>query len=306
VVDNSFVEEAWPEPRPNTIYVISCNTFPLDHLPADFLRKVEHTEGVGLLHASDEWLGGVSDAYRSFKFVIRTHWRSGLAKRGILTVPLGFPKNTTKTSGLTRASARKNAWMFFGNKIATRLEMLRAFEQLPGRAKAGDGRVSHEQYCEMMRDTVFIPAPMGNVMAETWRFYEALEFGCIPLIEKRLTLDYYKELFGDHPIPTFSRWGEAAKFAKDLTSKPQELDALQSTINDWWTDKKQSLVSTVSAFVRDGASGVFLDDLKHLSVSPLPLRLTTQYLELLRHQSLESSYLLAKKCLQRGTPKMPF
>lgn len=53
-----------------------------------------------------------------------------------------------------------------------------------------------------MLDSIFSPCPQGNVLLETPRVYEALQCGSIPIVERRLTLDYYKQLLGPHPLPT--------------------------------------------------------------------------------------------------------
>lgn len=306
VITSSSVEEPWPKPRPNTIYALSSNTLALQSIPREFLAEAERTQGVGLVHLSDEWLGGKYEVYRSFDFVLRNYWKKTLRTKGILTIPLGFPGNAAMTGETLPASQRTYTWMFFGNMIASRVEMMRAFAAIPRGGKKVGTRIDHDAFGRMMSETVFVPAPMGNLVAETWRFYEALEAGCIPIVESRMTIDYYKKLLGPHPIPTFSRWAHAASFVRALAAKEKDLDELQTEIMQWWSAKKRSLVSEVAAFVAEGRSGAFRSDLKRLAFAPYPIAVVNQYLELARYQTLESTFLLMQKVIRRGSAKLPY
>jgi hypothetical protein len=89
------------------------------------------------------------------------------------------------------------------------------------------------------------------VILETWRFYESLELGCIPIVETRPFLDYFTSLFGVHPIPSFQNWEAARRYAERALADKSSLLRKQAEIGAWWTDKK----TEVQRQVRDAATG---------------------------------------------------
>jgi hypothetical protein len=184
-------QKSLPEPRPNWLYVFSSNVQPLATLEPAFLHRVAETPNVGLFHASDEWFSQDYRTYRYFQYVIRTHHARAFERRGrILVVPLGWPNETRHLTQSRPASSRPLIWSFAGSSVRTRPDLRRAFSELmphycvtyrrPGR---GEKRLTPSEYERLLRESVFCPAPMGNVMAETWRLYEALEAGSIPIVE---------------------------------------------------------------------------------------------------------------------------
>jgi hypothetical protein len=126
---------------------------------------------------------------------------------------------------------------------------------------------------------------MGNASLESCRLYDALKVGAIPIIERRLTLDYFKRFFGDHPLPTVNSWGEAHKFIVKMIDQPAELDKLQQRCLSWWEQYRSSL---------DVSIGEFLSRRSNASDSLVPLRSNFarsrfwKYIELTRHQDLPS------------------
>jgi hypothetical protein len=309
-VGTSSVVPSWPEPRPHTLYCVDTNWFPLKRIPKDFLAACARTPGVGLFH-SDEWLIEDYNIYSHFAYVLRVHRAAAIAAPGIMTLPLGWPNGGQgpDRASLKPATERQYSWFFAGNLFASRPAMLAAMLRVPngqhlpfGRPQdALNTRLSPEDYRAVVAETIFIPSGMGNVVAETWRTYEALEAGCIPLLEKRWTMDYYRELLGPHPIPTFRNWSQAASFARDLLHRPADLLALQQEIILWWDGKKQQTRQSAQAFVRHGAQDGWRDSMRHWHFKSGKSRDLWQYGELLRHQSLGSLRWRLGKMLKRGS-----
>lgn len=240
----------------NAIYVMSDgDPFPFHGPPAAFLEGIQRTKGKMLLHLSDERWDCDYSFYRHFDGIIRTHlipefrWPAAY-----LTVPVGYPSTEPPVKGTKPASARQYRWSFAGNAMAERRAMVRAFADIqPSVVHLYDIRrgnrsaLSADAYGELLRESAFAPAPMGNTMIEVMRLYEALEAGCIPIVPRRLTLDYYRELFGKHPIPTFRSWSDAAVFVRGIT--PPAADALQADIGQWWAQYQEALQKRVAEHV---------------------------------------------------------
>jgi hypothetical protein len=107
-----------------------------------------------------------------------------------------------------------------------------------------------EEYAEFLFESSFSPCPMGNANLECFRVYESLECGAIPIIEKRMTLDYFRELLGDHPMPTVRSWREARGLIAEILQVPAQMDALQQSCLQWWRSYKKEYTVRLGEYMR--------------------------------------------------------
>ena len=189
------------------IHVVSSNWRPLPAYENYFRECRARCRRLVLMHLSDEWFSGGYALYRHFDAVIRNFATDLARHQGIWTIPEGYA-NGTRTPGSVRpVTERPYVWSFTGEIKASRVDMAEAFAPLKPNFLAGTtsiyqrgGRkLSKAEFDDVLENTVFSPCPMGNVILETWRLYESLELGCIPIIETRATLDYFTGLWGPHP-----------------------------------------------------------------------------------------------------------
>jgi hypothetical protein len=136
---------------------------------------------------------------------------------------------------------------------------------------------------------------MGNTNLECYRVYEALECGSIPIVERRLTLDYFRTLLGEHPLPTVASWREARRFISRMLTAPSEMDALQLRCTNWWNSYKKQYSSLIGRFLAERSS----DNSERLesmvsSLHAVPLWRVT---ELLRHHSATA---FSRRLLRQG------
>ena len=94
--------------------------------------------------------------------------------------------------------------------------------------------VDYADYLPIMALSKFVPCPAGN-NPETFRHYEALEVGAIPLIvrQKNSEIDFLKYLNG-YPGPILNSWSEAEEVMRTLEETPGALDAMQNDIRSWY------------------------------------------------------------------------
>ena len=113
----------------------------------------------------------------------------------------------------------------------------------------------NDSTANVYKDAVFVPNPKGNWSPECNRLYDALEWGCIPLIRRysdsEYHWNYHDRLLGVHPIPTFDNWKSAADFARDQLSNSAALDELQNRVWQWWQTYKSDLQTTVASRLRE-------------------------------------------------------
>jgi len=221
-----------------------------------YRRAFEQGCRVILLHLSDEVFKDDLSAYRYVDGVIR-NCRSDLlaAYRDIFFFPLGYKSGFTRAGQPRPANMRKHMWSFAGDpNKSTRAEMLVSMQKVGGghlHCTSGFGAadsLSTDAYRALMDESVFVPCPVGWMALETFRAYEALEAGCIPIVERRPGLDYYTDLLGPHPIPTVTSWDEAARLIARLDA--DEVEALRAKCWSWWQDYKAKLGPAVGAFVQ--------------------------------------------------------
>ena len=140
---------------------------------------------------------------------------------------------------------------------------------------------------------------MGNVMLETWRLYEALEGGAIPLTSRRKLMPYHDRIMPGHPIPTFVTWRAARQFAERLLADQKALDALQQRIGTWWRSYKKKLQADVCDFVEQGFAGAYRDGLAEWAPRQRLGLQTWRVVELLKHHDLAAAVGRADIMLRR-------
>lgn len=294
VIENS-VEQFPTVAHPHSIYAIKTTKIPLPSLPASFYESLAETPGVGLFVGSDEWLDDDYEYYKRFSFVIRLMHGARFRNAGILTLPLGYGSDQLLSDHRLAASERPYLWSFVGKPVGSRPEMLRelapvrpSYVFVPGWGGGDErDRIGYSDYQSLLADSTFAPAPMGNVMLETHRIYEALEHGAIPIIERRSLIDYFSNLFGRHPLPTVSSWSRARDMMQDWRRRPAAVDGLQVEILYWWAEEKASWRVRAQEFARRGARGELKEELAAWNVtSNRMLRQLAQGIELARHHSL--------------------
>jgi hypothetical protein len=231
-------------------------------LPRAFLNAVSDAGGCGLIHLGDEYFRGDFRIYSYFDYVIRNDVALFLEGEGLMHIPLGFTNGLTPMESRP-ASERAWLWSFAGGRRPERTAMVHELAParpaylnmpMPGTGQTFDPR---PQYLAMLADTVFVPCGEGNILLETPRPYEALEFGAIPLLPKRAKVDIYGHLFGASPIPTFNTWREAADFLLDIGKDTARLDMLQAQVLGWWAASKLMWADRVMRFVETGRTGIW-------------------------------------------------
>ncbi len=232
-----------------------------------------------------------------------------------MKMPLGYCSGTARGGRpIQRASARKYLWSFVGgvNKssrpdmakalAAVGPHFLRDTDQPSGPAAQGplNGNpqpLSPAEFSGLLFDSTFSPCPMGNVNLECFRVYEALESGSIPIVEKRWSLDYFKGLLGDHPLPTVRSWPEARRMIGRIVENPAQIDALQERCVSWRDRYKQEYSAQAGEFLRIRSADSTVWETSPISFAQkLP---GWNALELARHHDLPALFRRANRQVSR-------
>jgi hypothetical protein len=138
-----------------------------------------------ILHLSDEFMNDPCFFYDwpRVRGVLRFYKRADITNEKVLTIPLGY--HWPSKNGIPIES-REYEWSFVGtdwNNRSSYFEYLKKIE--PNYLKFYPSwnsieNLKQDEYISLLQNTKFVPCPAGNNI-ETFRFYEALESGCIPL-----------------------------------------------------------------------------------------------------------------------------
>lgn len=203
---------------------------------------------VHLIHLSDEWFEDDHSCYRWCETVFRNQWSPLLARhRHVHTFPLGYKAGFTLGLVDRPSQDRAYVWSFAGHKRSeARSRMLAALDNLtPNRVhlssgfNASDG-LSQDDYRSLLQDSVFVPCPTGFSTPDTFRACEALEAGCIPILERGEGLDYFNGLYGAHPLPCVERWEQAPSLIRSHFASG-DIEARRRECVAWWKHHKLAL-----------------------------------------------------------------
>jgi hypothetical protein len=108
----------------------------------------------------------------------------------------------------------------------------------------GDEKISYEEYLKHMAMSKIVLCPSGIETPDSFRFYEALEAGCLPVVDQFSTKNqspgFWKYLFGDDlHFPFLSYWDKLPALMPELIRTWPERSAKCFA---WWQQKKRSMV----------------------------------------------------------------
>ena len=194
-----------------------------------------------LFHLGDETGNyNLSEVYKNFAYVFRTFCSNKYFNNNeVKCIPLGYK------SGIVNKfiSDRKYKWAFTGTPHKTsRHDLLFQFSNIEPffchKTEKFDGKnISVDEMSDILSSTEFIPCPYGFFHPETYRVFEALECGCIPIVES--AYDYYERVFPNNPFIKINTWKEAKPILEGW-NKDQIKKKSEECVS-WWIKQKSDL-----------------------------------------------------------------
>lgn len=195
-----------------------------------------------LIHLGDE--SGAYDSsliYNKFNYVWRAFCLSRyFNNKKVSCLPIGYKSGTFFKKEIVE---RKYKWAFLGTPHkSSRHDLLFQFSDIEPSfshktKKFNEKIIEVSEMSEILTSTKFIPCPNGFVHPETYRLYEALECGCIPIVEN--AYKYYDRLFPNNPFIKVDRWIEAKPVIRGWGDDQikQKLEECRT----WWSQYKNQL-----------------------------------------------------------------
>ncbi len=208
------------------------------------------------IHLSDEFGRDDISWYSSpmCKGVIRNYWRADAAALAHVTIlPLGYAVGTK--SGFNENAGRNIIWSFEGTGWFGREEKLSALNTLQPNekrlfAKWNDpGQKTRPEYAAQLSRSIFVPIVRGNNI-ETFRLYEALEAGAVPIyVRENGDDDYWNWLTAHVPLANITSWSSAATYMRFFMANPAHLNKYRNSIIGFWKKWKTELRDKLSKII---------------------------------------------------------
>ena len=198
-----------------------------------------------LFHLGDE-AGSydLSQIYNKCNYILRAFCSNKYFKNNrVKCIPLGYK------SGISDRQKKnsKYKWAFTGTPHkSSRHDLLFQFSDIKPffchkTEKFNTKIISVDEMSEVLSLTEFIPCPNGFFHPETYRLYEALQCGCVPIVEN--AYKYYDRLFPDNPFIKVDKWIEAKPVIKGWSN--DQIKKKQEECKSWWRSYKIDLQEMV-------------------------------------------------------------
>ena len=113
------------------------------------------------------------------------------------------------------------------------------------------GQLKEEEYISLLLNTKFTPCPRGQNV-ETYRFYEALECGCIPLfIDSPETNDWLQIFNSEMPFLKLPSWEYAVGLLQHFQQNVEQMEKYRANILNSWAKYKMGLKEHVRKWLKN-------------------------------------------------------
>ena len=200
-----------------------------------------------LIHLSDEDARDPIDIYSlpACKGVVRNYIRKDIpfnVLSKVATIPLGYHWHPSASD---KQCHRKDlVWSFIGAEHGGRTTKLQAFKGIqPNKCVLqkiwnSPDKCGEEEVIDSLMRSLCVPCP-GGVNFETFRIYEALEAGCVPIVvEEPGSAEYLTFLKRFIPLATSPDWPTAARVAHGLSQKMDLYKEYRKSLLIGWTSMK--------------------------------------------------------------------
>ena len=204
---------------------------------------------VFLFHLGDEsGFYDLSNIYKNCNYVFRTFCSNKyFSNDKVKCIPIGYKSGVLNI----QKSSRKYKWAFVGTPHkSSRHDLLFQLSSITPSfchktEKFDKNIISVDKMNEVLSLTEFLPCPNGFMHPETYRVYEALEYGCIPIVED--SYKYYDRLFPNNPFLKINKWADAKPIISGWGN--DEIIKKREECKIWWKNYKNNLSKDINNII---------------------------------------------------------
>lgn len=242
----------------NAIIVVSADQE--KRLVGYMQRLKERGYKFGIIILNDENYISSTDYYHYPLFIFKNYWHKKYDSFDhVHCFMLGYKSgfNRVKTQAIKPVDQRAYDWSFAGQIVRkftdeekknkyhnSRIEMIRYMREIDNFFLHGiygwnsAKSLPVAEYKDIMLNSIFVPCPRGHWNLDSYRLSEALECGCIPIVETE-PIDYFHKFLGQHPFICVSDWSQAVTQVNALLENCQALQERANACHEWWKDYKK-------------------------------------------------------------------
>ena len=167
--------------------------------------------------------------------------------KNVTSIPIGYKCDPIKDN--INILKRNYKWSFLGTTHgSSRYDLLNKHKNImPNFINltedfSGKKSMDTNDYYKILNNSIFAPIPHGYFHPETYRLYEALEAGCIPIIEN--PFQFFDNFLPNNPLLSVNSWEDSSTIIKKYLENKKDIEILRNKINDWWTQHQENLKET--------------------------------------------------------------
>ena len=167
--------------------------------------------------------------------------------KNVTSIPIGYKCDPIKDK--INILKRNYKWSFLGTTHgSSRYDLLDKHKNImPNFINltedfSGKKSMDTNDYYKILNNSIFAPIPHGYFHPETYRLYEALEAGCIPIIEN--PFQFFDNFLPNNPLLSVNSWEDSSTIIKKYLENKKDIEILRNKINDWWTQHQENLKET--------------------------------------------------------------
>lgn len=163
-------------------------------------------------------------------------------------LPNGYRPTTLQLLKETGPQERDQDWFFSGQvNHPRRQQCVEVLRNMPGGSLHetdgfGKEALAYPEYLAQMARSKIVLCPSGIETPDSFRLYEALEAGCLPVVDAYATNNpvrgYWQYLFGEVPFPIISEWSLLPELMPQLL---KEWPENANKVFAWWINYKRKL-----------------------------------------------------------------
>lgn len=154
-------------------------------------------------------------------------------------LPLGYTPHTRGPLMELGLPLDKKGWVFAGQDTNTRRHqcveaLTRINPEWVHASPTFTGGLAPSEYMRLLWSAEWAPCPAGNVRADSFRMWEALEAGAVPILDATSPAgdrNVWPATLGDHPLPVVEHWDDVASW---LATPPP-------LVGPWYSQYKRGL-----------------------------------------------------------------
>ena len=224
----------------NSVIIYSNNTNSVSNEFINYLDKfLEKGYKFYLLHFSNEDLNHNCEYYSKANHVFRNYYDSNIKLDNVTFIPLGVKSGfLSEEDNFQIQNSKKYNLSFIGQPKSDREELLHVMERIEScfihktNSWNCSTSLSQKECIEIYKSTKFVPCPKGWVHPDSFRLMECLESGSIPILKNYDNLYYFKNIWGETPIPVVDSWEEVSNIT-NMTN--EEYEQLYDKVGSWYS-----------------------------------------------------------------------